>query len=261
MLTIQALTLQQGAMKIRHQGRCDSSTVQNKRKFITNTNHRSRSLLFMSSSDGSSGIVLDPSVVAEANGRQQILEKVDSDLGFSIREATYQDLPSVANILVDSFYPPTPSVFRHYNLIKELARIQGNFPYDDSKHTMLVAVSNNDDNSVIGFCDIDSRPVPYQEKFKTAPRPYLSDLAVDISWRRKGIASSLILACELVAEKWNEDNLHLRVEAANTSALCMYAALGYHFVEHPYFGVKDTTMLLRRKLTPADDSLGTKKDG
>lgn len=197
-------------------------------------------------SDGSSGVFFDPTVVAQTNGRRQIFDRLDSDLGFSIREAAYQDLSTVAHILVESFYPPTPAVFKHYNLIKELARIQGNFPYDNSKHTMLVAVST--DETVIGFCDIDSRHVPGVDKFKTAPRPYLSDLAVDFNWRRKGIASSLVVACELVAEKWNEDHLHLRVEAANSAALCMYAALGYHFIEHPYFGVKDTTMLLRRNL-------------
>ena len=63
----------------------------------------------------------------------------------------------------------------------------------------------------------------------------------------------MIIACEIIAERWKKDELFLRVEATNEAALLMYSTLGYSFIEHPFFGVKDTTMLLRRELTVSDD--------
>ncbi len=183
----------------------------------------------------------------------------NNGLGFFIREATYQDLPDVSRILVEAFYPPHP-LYNHYHLIKELARLQNNFSYDSSKHLMLVAIKSTSseepskDNGggenfgdIIAFCDIDARP-PKARDANTPPRPYFSDLAVGMKWRRQGIASSMIVASEVIVEKWQESEMYLRVEASNEAALLMYAGLGYEFVEHPYFGVKDTTMLLRRNL-------------
>jgi len=218
-----------------------------------------------------SDMVLEDSIVKEkmggTNNSNDIVHYLndgdrdndDNGLGFFIREATYQDLPDVSRILVEAFYPPHP-LYNHYHLIKELARLQNNFSYDNSKHLMLVAIKstscedpseNNGDGEnfgdIIAFCDIDARP-PKNRDANTPPRPYFSDLAVGMKWRRQGIASSMIVASEVVVEKWQENEMYLRVEASNEAALLMYAGLGYEFVEHPYFGVKDTTMLLRRNL-------------
>lgn len=193
-------------------------------------------------------LVLDDEVLGQH--RNRTLPDIDSGLGFTIREAKYSDLPDVARIIVESFYPIKP-LFNHYHMIKELARMQNNFPYGDSKHSMLVAVSNADNGTLVGFVDIDARD-PKTKLPMNPPRPYLSDLAVDIYWRRKRIASALIVACEMIVESWGEDYLHLRVESVNEPALNMYARLGYSFVEHHWFGKKDTTMLLRRCLSKDD---------
>mmetsp|Transcript_21762 Transcript_21762/g.33267 ORF Transcript_21762/g.33267 Transcript_21762/m.33267 type:complete len:310 (-) Transcript_21762:94-1023(-) len=193
-------------------------------------------------------LVLDDEILGQH--RNRTLPDIDSGLGFTIREAKYSDLPDVSRIIVEAFYPIKP-LFNHYHMIKELARIQNNFPYDDTKHSMLVAVSNADNKTVVAFVDIDARE-PKTKLPMNPPRPYLSDLAVDIYWRRKGIASALIVACEMIVEGWGENYLNLRVEAANEPALTMYARLGYSFVEHHWFGKKDTTMLLRRCLSSDD---------
>ena len=79
-----------------------------------------------------------------------------------------------------------------------------------------------------------------------APRPYLSDLAVHKNFRRRGVAKALIRKCEEESKAWNKNELFLRVEQKNDGALKMYSDLGYVSLDHPYFGVKDTTILLKR---------------
>lgn len=95
---------------------------------------------------------------------------------------------------------------------------------------------------IIGFVDVDARP---GTKESDAPRPYLSDLAVHPGYRRKGVAQTLIKECENEVRIWGKEKLYLRVEEKNYGALKMYSDLGYEALDHPYFGVKDTTILLR----------------
>jgi len=167
---------------------------------------------------------------------------IDLEEDFIIRNALHKDLPEVARIIVESFYVANP-MFNSYHFLRELARVQNNFPYADENHIMLVACSK-ETGEVVGFCDLDNRPPKIANP---PPRPYLSDLAVSTTFRRKGVASALVIACEVKSEDhWKKPFMYLRVEAQNKPALHMYSNLGYVFEEHSYFGVKDTTMLLRR---------------
>jgi len=83
----------------------------------------------------------------------------------------------------------------------------------------------------------------------------MSDLAVHVKHRRKGIATSLIQACErMVIQRATtikrELYMHLRVERDNEAALRMYALLGYQPQISDVFGVIDTTILLKRVFNP-----------
>lgn len=159
----------------------------------------------------------------------------------------------MADILIESFYNPS-MVVRQYLYLSELSRLQGNFPYGNVEHTFFIAclrqdsssnIKNNNKETIIGFVDVDARPGTNESD---APRPYLSDLAVLPAYRRKGIAQALIHECETEAKLWGKDELYLRVERKNDGALDMYRnKLGYEALDHHYFGVKDTTILLRRK--------------
>ena len=57
------------------------------------------------------------------------------------------------------------------------------------------------------------------------------------------------------------DELYLRVERTNDGALSMYGSLGYDVVPHEYFGVRDTTLLLRRALVDDTDDEDEKDGG
>jgi ribosomal protein S18 acetylase RimI-like enzyme len=124
----------------------------------------------------------------------------------------------------------------------ELNRLQQNFPYSDERHSMLVAIGT--DNTVIGFVDLDNRPATRRID---PPRPYLSDLAVHLDYRRQGIATTLIETCQdMVLQQWQAKELYIRVERANHVAVQMYQRFDYRPMDHAIFGVEDTTVLLRK---------------
>mmetsp|Transcript_26186 Transcript_26186/g.37548 ORF Transcript_26186/g.37548 Transcript_26186/m.37548 type:complete len:289 (-) Transcript_26186:182-1048(-) len=166
---------------------------------------------------------------------------------FSIRNARFKDLSKVSAILVESFYKP--SFFKHYHLTRELDRLQSNFPYGDDKHSMYVASDNN--NNVVGFCDLDGRPKSSNINAVSTPRPYLSDLAVDPKWRRRGIARALIHKCEQNAIRLGFHHIYLRVKFDNEPAILMYAEMGYDIMMDDYYLPYDDTILLRKEFTTA----------
>lgn len=67
-------------------------------------------------------------------------------------------------------------------------------------------------------------------------RSYMYNLAVDKKWKRKGIASSLVRACEQFvldahADSCMERRLYLRVRKCNDAAIALYESLGYREME------------------------------
>jgi ribosomal protein S18 acetylase RimI-like enzyme len=126
----------------------------------------------------------------------------------------------------------------------ELNRLQQNFPYDDELHSMFVALCSMKEQ-VIGFVDVDARP---STRRIDPPRPYLSDLAVHPDHRRKGIARSLVQACEEQTRQMGKERLYIRVEIDNAPAVRMYKGMDYESHPHEIFGVNDNTVLLCKML-------------
>jgi len=166
------------------------------------------------------------------------------------------DLGEVSNIVMNSFYSgdSIKGPWRHMYRLGELNRLQQNFPYNDELHCMLVAACPYSEQ-VVAFVDIDARPPTRQID---PPRPYLSDLCTNPMWRRRGIARALVEQCEDLSLQMNKEELYIRVEQNNTAAIEMYKNLAYTRQSHEYFGVKDTTMLLHKKLveTTSSDEYG-----
>ena len=76
-----------------------------------------------------------------------------------------------------------------------------------------------------------------------------------------GIARTLVENCETAALQMKKDQLYIRVEQNNTAAVTMYERLNYKAQVHEYFGVKDTTILLNKKLgLPAFDDRNRTQD-
>ena len=181
----------------------------------------------------------DAGEVAEEEGYESEQQQI-AQQGFYIRRGTFRDLRGVADIMMDCFYEES-SLMYHYHRMLELDRVQNNFPYDSSRHDYFVACCP--EGTIIGFVDIDARSSARKD---APPRPYLSDLAVSSKWRRKGIASRLVERCEAKAREMGKSKMYMRVEGSNVAALRMYCDnMAYERRQHPVFGVKDTTILLR----------------
>jgi ribosomal protein S18 acetylase RimI-like enzyme len=94
---------------------------------------------------------------------------------------------------------------------------------------------------VVGFAEVDARPlVGNSQRFSVDNegtisdnilRSYMYNLAVDKKWKRRGIASALVQACELFVLEMHdvcvEKRLYLRVRKSNIAAIALYESLGY----------------------------------
>ena len=93
----------------------------------------------------------------------------------------------------------------------------------------------------MGFAEVDARPLGNTQngvipdsadgKSNNILRSYMYNLAVDKRWKRKGIASELVKACEEFVSDMHdnciEKRLYLRVRNSNDAAVALYQKLGY----------------------------------
>lgn len=89
-------------------------------------------------------------------------------------------------------------------------------------------------DQVIGFVEVTEKTfgLPENENSGTELRPVLTNLAVHPSFRKAGVGSSLLQACEdIVAQEWHAHNeIVLEVEDDNPKALAFYQKRGYQVV-------------------------------
>ncbi|CAM9993814.1 unnamed protein product [Ectocarpus fasciculatus] len=141
-----------------------------------------------------------------------------------IKPAKFHNLRAVSRLLVAEFYGST--IWYPAQCLVELNRLQENFHgygEDASRHLMLLATSV-EDGSLAGFVDIDGRE---KRPGQTGVRPYLSDLAVADRYRRMGIGTELVKACEDACIEWGYDDMYLKVREGNVAAEKLYENLGY----------------------------------
>lgn len=101
---------------------------------------------------------------------------------------------------------------------------------------------------------LPSTPLP---AFGASRKLYLGDLAVQSSMRRKGIASSLLMMVDKIAQANDYEEIYLHVDKEYSSLLSFYRRHGYHeeefceasriFTEHHLQSPADNYLFLCKK--------------
>lgn len=90
--------------------------------------------------------------------------------------------------------------------------------------------------------------------------PYVSNVAVHIDARGRGVASAMLDKCERASRMWGYDYIWLHVDVNNPRALAMYERRGYVTVaEDPWWyglgGILgQRRFLLKKRITPEDST-------
>lgn len=150
----------------------------------------------------------------------------------TIRKAQLQDIRGLAEVLIQSFHPQQGWLSLIQPLLKlgvyeDLrSRLRTAAPY----YCCLVALevvetSTGQQEKVIGTIELTVKT-----SFNTH-YPYISNLAVIHSHRRKGIARNLLLKCEQITKEWGYQTLSLHVLDNNYPAKKLYLSHGYQLSE------------------------------
>ncbi|WP_238544309.1 GNAT family N-acetyltransferase [Gloeocapsa sp. PCC 73106] len=113
-----------------------------------------------------------------------------------------------------------------------------------SDYVCLVATLH--DETIVGTVEIALRST-YAFNFMGTKRPYISNLAVRLAYRRQGIARKLLLKCEQIALDWGYEKLSLHVLADNYQAQQLYFSKGYK-IEKVDSGMDDWFLNRPKKL-------------
>jgi ribosomal protein S18 acetylase RimI-like enzyme len=142
-------------------------------------------------------------------------------------------LGSAAHILTEAFYSHrTNFITFQIEKLKTALSLESTF---DKQRTnpmgqMFVACSSQT-GKVVGFAEVDTcslkancdevKECGIDEAKSNLPRPYMYNLAVDNKWKRRGVATALVAACEKFVANidWSLQN--------NDESILKYKQLGY----------------------------------
>jgi ribosomal protein S18 acetylase RimI-like enzyme len=109
---------------------------------------------------------------------------------------------------------------------------------EGNPHVMIVAVANDENESICGFLEVGFLPCPIPVAVTWAGGdtsnevidvPYLGSVLVHKEYRRRGIGSTLVGMGERVCGDWKEGMLWLTVDSDNLVAIEMYTKMGFKF--------------------------------
>ncbi|MGF1487699.1 MAG: GNAT family N-acetyltransferase [Prochloraceae cyanobacterium] len=154
-----------------------------------------------------------------------------------IRAARLEDIPTLASILTDSFHPPRGLMYFMYPVYRlgVCEDLRGRLRSRSSHYNCLVAIAclgtpEVQNNVIVGTVELSVRSGYSAYADRPASGPYIANLAVDSSYRRKGIARKLLLKCEQVARNWGFSELSLHVLEDNDRARKLYLTSGYQLI-------------------------------
>ncbi|NJM46283.1 MAG: GNAT family N-acetyltransferase [Alkalinema sp. RU_4_3] len=169
--------------------------------------------------------------------------------------AAQSDLPSIAGLLVRNFqlYPPgmgwlTPVIQR--GVLEDLRqRLRNAGKYYGCYRAVLGA-------EIVGTAELSLRPVQGRYGWLWQGRsdraPYLANLAVEQSSRRRSVARQLMATCEQQAQAWGYGQIYLTVMADNQAARSLYGKAGYEIVRRDRGWLWLGEKLLMRKALMVD---------
>lgn len=173
---------------------------------------------------------------------------------FYIRAAHQSELGSLAEILADSFHPRTGIGRWLYPLLRlgiyEDLRIRLGSTSPNSVCLVAVAPASTQTGQkeyLAGTVEIALRSNPSWQH-RNAQYPYISNLAVRKSCRRRGVAGQLLLGCERTALDWGFQDLYLHVLENNYQARQLYLKTGYRLHQVDPIGRPCLLLLRPRRL-------------
>ncbi|WOD37878.1 GNAT family N-acetyltransferase [Nodosilinea sp. E11] len=123
----------------------------------------------------------------------------------------------------------------------------------DPAATPLSVAPPNSHDAIAGTVEAALRqPWPWQGDRHV----YISNLAVGHSFRRQGIATTLLQSCEQVAQRWRIYELRLHVMEDNLAARALYLKAGFTIAQvedtpASWLGLQARRLLLRKTLLPS----------
>mmetsp|Transcript_29536 Transcript_29536/g.62237 ORF Transcript_29536/g.62237 Transcript_29536/m.62237 type:complete len:319 (+) Transcript_29536:86-1042(+) len=179
--------------------------------------------------------------------------EVETEQEYFVSDAQFVHLSPAARILTEEFYSQrTNFITFQIERLKTVLSLESTFPnqrnsvtkeYSSKPLQQMIVACNSKNGEVVGFAEVDARPLGSSKSTgvtETAGevdgsnnilRSYMYNLAVDKKWKRKGIASALVKACEgFVSDRHDsciEKRLYLRVRKCNLAAVALYEKLGY----------------------------------
>jgi ribosomal protein S18 acetylase RimI-like enzyme len=164
----------------------------------------------------------------------------------SLRPARPSDAVALANLCTDAFYGehtmadgPIKFVQRSLVLAKVFSQVSRRLSFEGKRECRLLLASDSRGGPVRGCIDLavhlfDSREQKFELLRDEMPgdakycwRPYVASLAVERSYRRKGVARKLLREAEAIARSWGYRELLLEVSAQNDAAIQFYTRAGY----------------------------------
>jgi ribosomal protein S18 acetylase RimI-like enzyme len=163
---------------------------------------------------------------------------VERNLKLTIHPAIIEDTKEISAILAQSFYSFPEFAhwiypFLRFTINEDLRyRFRLTSPHYRCLVAKIIPSSNDNQNTIesdsgsiiVGTIEVTLRSVLWP----TSPQyPYISNLAVAQDYRRLGIGSQLLTACEQAALDWGYRETRLHVLDCNESAKQLYCQNGY----------------------------------
>lgn len=157
---------------------------------------------------------------------------VEGDLKLTIYPAVIEDTKDISTILAQSFYNFPEFAHWVYPLLRFTInediryRLRSTSPHYRCLVAKMTSLINNSSNEsvIVGTIEVALRSTLWSASLQY---PYISNLAVAQNYRRLGIGSQLLIACEQAALDWGYQETRLHVLDRNESAKQLYCQNGY----------------------------------